>query len=390
MSVKTPPPHTQILQTAADLAQLFAARAAQHDAAGTFPHENYADLRAAGYHKLTVPLEYGGWGAGLYDAVRAQETLAMGDGSTALAIGMHIQTVGGIGGGRGWPPALARRLFTEITERGALVNSCATEPELGSPSHGGLPATTAVQDGAEWVINGVKTFASLSPELDYFIIPARVETPEGPTIARFLVHKQPALTVRPAWDSMGMRGTGSHDLILTDVRVSNDALIVMAPVGGPDPAKAMHNAWFVLTFSAVYVGIGQAAIRAAAQFAHQRVPTGLGKPIATLESVQRRLGEGELALQAARAALYRAAEQWDAHPDQRAALNEALIVAKVTATNAAKQAVDHAMRAVGGSSMTHDLPLERYYRDVQAGLFHPPSDDKAFLELGRATLGRYA
>ena len=65
-------------------------------------------------------------------------------------------------------------------------------------------------------------------------------------------------------------------------------------------------------------------------------------------------------------------------------LGAAILVAKMTATNAAIQIVDHAMRVVGGASMTHQLPLERYYRDVRAGLFHPPSDDAAFPMLGRA------
>src|SRR5207237_9773580 len=84
----------EILQIASDLAQRFAERAAQHDAAGSFPYENYDDLRAVGYPSLTVPATAGGWGAGLLDAVLAQETLAAGDGSTALAVAMHVQTIG--------------------------------------------------------------------------------------------------------------------------------------------------------------------------------------------------------------------------------------------------------------------------------------------------------
>jgi len=113
----TRPTREQILQLASDLAQKFAARAAQHDAAGSFPHENYADLRASGYPLLTVPAAFGGWGASLYEAVLAQEQLAMGDGSTALAIGMHVQTVGAAAESRPWANEMFPRLCAEIVSR---------------------------------------------------------------------------------------------------------------------------------------------------------------------------------------------------------------------------------------------------------------------------------
>src|SRR5439155_7798564 len=101
-----------------------------------------------------------------------------------------------------------------------------------------------------------------------------------------------------------------------------------------------------------------------------------------------RLGECELALQVARSVLYRAAEQWDMQPEARDTMGEALMIAKLTATNNAIKVVDDAMRVVGGASMTHALPLERYYRDVRAGLFHPPADDSALPLLGRIALQR--
>src|SRR4051794_23872126 len=161
----------EILQIASDLAQRFSERAAEHDAEGSFPYENYDDLRAAAYPCLSLPTDLGGWGAGMLDCVLAQEALAMGDGSTALAMTMHVQTVGAAATAENWPPSLITMLAEQIRTRGALVNSCASEPELGSPSRGGKPSTTARRDGSDWIINGRKTFASMSPALDYFIIP---------------------------------------------------------------------------------------------------------------------------------------------------------------------------------------------------------------------------
>lgn len=381
------PTREQILALAADLAQKFAARAAQHDAAGTFPHENYADLRASGYPLLSVPATLGGWGASLYEAVLAQEQLAMGDGSTALAIGMHVQTVGAAAESRPWANDQFPRLCAEIVKRGALVNSCATEPELGSPSHGGAPKTTARRQGNKWIIDGHKTFASLAPELDYFIITAAFSAEDGTLQGgRFLVARQPAIRVVPTWDSLGMRCTGSHDLYLEGAEAPLEALLSAAPISRADPNKPNINAWFTLIVSAVYLGVAAAAQRVALRYAHERVPTALGKPIASLESIQRRLGEGELALKTARAMLYHTAMRWDNEPEARGALTDQLIACKLSVTNAAIQVVNHAMRAVGGASMTRDLPLERYYRDVQAGLFHPPSDENGLLMLGKWAL----
>lgn len=383
---KVVPTCEDIQGIAVELAAHFAERAARHDAEGSFPYENYDDLRAAGYPALTVPAAFGGWGAGLLDAVKAQETLATGDGSTALAMTMHVQTIGAAAAGEKWNADLFAELCREVIERGALVNSCATEPELGSPSRGGKPATIARRDGADWVINGRKTFASMSPVLDYFIIPATLENED--IVARFLVPRQPGLVVEDTWDSMGMRSTGSNDVVLNNVRVSDHQKIMQSPVGNPDPNKATQNAWFALTVSGVYLGVAAAAQKVALEFAHARVPTALGKPIATLEGIQRRLGESELALSAARAVLYHTAEAWDRQPHARAEMGEAMIVAKVTVTNAAIRVVDDAMRVVGGASMTHQLPLERYYRDVRAGLYHPPADDAALPLLGRVALQR--
>jgi alkylation response protein AidB-like acyl-CoA dehydrogenase len=71
-------------------------------------------------------------------------------------------------------------------------------------------------------------------------------------------------------------------------------------------------------------------------------------------------------------------------------MGETIIIAKLTVTNNAIKIVDDAMRVVGGTSMTHQLPLERYYRDVRAGLFHPPADDSTLPLLGRIALQRIA
>lgn len=87
--------------------------------------------------------------------------------------------------------------------------------------------------------------------------------------------------------------------------------------------------------------------------------------------------------------LYHTAMCWDGAPEARSNMTDQLIACKLSVTNAAIQVVNHAMRAIGGASMTRDLPIERYFRDVQAGLFHPPSDENGLLMLGKLALARH-
>jgi alkylation response protein AidB-like acyl-CoA dehydrogenase len=375
------------------LAANFSVRAAEHDRTGSFPFANYADIRASKLPAWVIPTEFGGWGATLLESVLVAENLAIGDGSTALSTVMHLQTMGGAAETRAWPEALFVQLCRAAVEKDALVNYIASEPQLGSPSRGGKPATTATAVAAQggrpagYLLSGRKNFASMVPTLDFMIVSVTLQEGEQP-VANFVLTPGPGLEIVETWDSLGMRSTGSHDLVLNDVFVPTSQMI---PPGIPNPTtKPKVNAWFTLNVSAVYVGVAAAALQCAARYAQERIPTALGKPIAQLESIQRHLGQAELLLHQARVQLYHAAELWERYPDRRLDLGESIMVAKYTATNNAIAAVDHAMRVAGGASMTKTLPLERYYRDVRGGLSHPMNDDQVFTTLGQLTIARYA
>ncbi|MFO7632153.1 MAG: acyl-CoA dehydrogenase family protein [Caldilinea sp.] len=380
---------TRFLGIAERLADAFTQRAGEQDRTGTFPHANFADIRAAGLPALPVPTEHGGWGADLLETVMVAERMAQGDGSTALSFVMHLQTIGSAAESDDWPPERFAELCRAAVERGALVNSLATEPALGSPSRGGRPQTIArprySPDGAitGWVIDGCKSFASMFPVLDYAIISAALEDGSG-DVGRFLVAVDDRFQIEQTWDAIGMRTTGSHTVALRSVETPAVTLI-----GRSSQSRGgVGNAWFTLGISAVYLGVAAAAVDVAAGYALNRVPTALGRPIAELESVQRHLGQAMLLLHTARVQLHYTAEQWMHHPERRIELTPWLSAAKVTVTNHAVEAVDHSLRAVGGAGLTRTLPLERYYRDVRAGLSHPPSDDEAAVAFGRAVVQR--
>ncbi|HSH77091.1 MAG TPA: acyl-CoA dehydrogenase family protein [Herpetosiphonaceae bacterium] len=385
------PRAAELVSLADRLARDFALRAAEHDHDGSFPFANLDALRSAELHLLTVPCEFGGWGASLPEAVLVLERLARGDGPTALVFAMHVQTMGSLSESRAWPEDRFSALCRDVVAEGALINSAASEPELGSPSRGGLPATTARWNGSGWTLDGRKTFASGAPALTYFLVPARLDAPEmsPDSVGVFIVRRgQPGWSVEETWNVMGMRSTGSHDLVFNGLSLEPDRLALRREPGTPEPGKISGGAWFGLSVAAVYLGIAEAARDAAVEFAHNRKPTALeGKPIASLEVIQRGIGAIEAELLPARALLYSVAAAWSRRDGDTAQLIPYLGPVKVTATTSAIAAVDLALRVVGGQSMSRALPLERYFRDVRAGLFHPPTEETAHSALGRAVLG---
>jgi alkylation response protein AidB-like acyl-CoA dehydrogenase len=134
---------------------------------------------------------------------------------------------------------------------------------------------------------------------------------------------------------------------------------------------------------ALYVGVARAAQEFFIQVANERIPTSLGRPIATTERIQTIAGEIEAQLVQAEEVLYGLAGRIDAGDPQ--GLRRAAI-AKLLITRAAINAVQAAFTALGNPALTRNNPLERHFRDVQCARIHPPQDDAALINVGRRTL----
>lgn len=372
----------RILEMVEPLAEIAAANAPAHDRNRTFPHDTMSAIVDAGYHTLAVPEELGGMGATALEVIMAQERLARGDGSVALSICMHLSSIQGVASSDQWPATLQRRLIDEVVNDGALYNTADSEPGLGSPSRGGTYATTAEQtEDGSWRINGRKAWTTLSPALAYAGVSATiVEQGEPVDRARFLVPMDAeGVAIEETWDNMSMGATGSHDLVLADVIVPNEHRL-------PAPGKPSSSPWSILT-SGVYLGVAVAARDFAVAFAKTRKPAALGgEPISTLPNVQQRVADLELKLLAARSTLYGVLQQLEDRPELGEALGWQLAAAKVIVTNHAIDITDQAMRIVGAVGLQRKHPLERYFRDVRAGISNPPLDDVAMGIIGRAAL----
>ncbi|WP_336771220.1 acyl-CoA dehydrogenase family protein [Paenibacillus sp. MMO-58] len=361
------------------LAASFAERASRHDREGSFPFDNFADLREAGYLKLTVPKVYGGEEISLYEMVMLQERLAYGDGSTALAVGWHMGQMLHLRTSRKWQEPVFADLCAAVVKDGAMINTFASEAASGSPSRGGKPETNATAVPGGWLISGRKTFSTLSPILDRFVVTAYI--PGEDSVSDFMVSRDEQVSIIETWDTLGMRATGSHDVVLDQVFVPADHRLTGK---GTDDG----GGW-LLHIPACYLGIALAARDYALSFANSYKPGQMDKPISSIPSVQHSIGQMELELRTAHTMLYSIAERWDRETENRPALKADLGLAKYVATNNAIKIVDLAMRIVGGTSLSRQQPLERYYRDVRAGLHNPPMDNVVIQNLAATALSEF-
>lgn len=343
---------------------------AKADIEGSFPFDNIAELRKIGFTSLTVPKEYGGEDISLSEMVLYLEKLAQADGSTALGLGWHLGIMKDLAERRPWKEELYAEICEDAVKEGALINRAATEPKTGSPTRGGKPETTAVkQSDGSWKITGRKTFTTMSPVLDYFLVAATDD--ETDDVNEYLIpRKTEGVSIEETWDSVAMQGTGSHDLIMQDVEIPSKYLVESKR----NERKARPSGW-LLHIPAVYSGIALAARNEALKFATTYSPNSIVGTISEIPNVRRLIGEIEMKLHQSRQILYTAAKAWDEEPENRDQMTAQLQVAKYTITNNAIEVVDQAMRIVGARSLSAKNPLQRYYRDVRAGLHNPPMDD---------------
>ena len=374
----------ELIALAESLAGPIAARAADVDRAGVFPYQSFHELHEAGYLGLTIPRDLGGLGADPLEFALAHERIARACGSTALAANMHLTLIGRVAETRQWPDELLEPVCQAIVADGALINAANSEPELGSPSRGALPSTTARRTPTGWVLDGHKRWVSLAPALTYMVALATIVDDGPPRRGNFLVPAAtPGVHVEPTWDNLGMRGTASDDVVFTDVALPRDALVPIDD--SPTPGDGLG--WSAFGGAAVFLGIGQAARDAAVRYARERRPNGMPGPIAELQTIQHRIAAIELALLQARALLYATAEWWIARPQERDAGLWRLAAARYAVTQAAIRATDEALRVAGSAGLAASSPLQRYVRDARTAIGQPPIEDIALTTIGKAALG---
>ena len=377
------------IDLAITLADDFATRAAQHDEEGSFPYENYRRLKETGYTILTVPEELGGMGASLLERVKTQERLAQGCGPTALAINMHFNVMGlliNLWHKRKTP--IVESMLRKIVQDRLIVGGSGSEPDNAISVL--RPKTQAVRIDGGWRVSGRKIFSTQSIALDRYFAEATWKEGEhqgkqpGTVISFMIPRDTPGFIIKDDWNTMGMRSTESRSTELQDAFIPESNVFLERPVftrGGV--TDLFPRAPF--TIGSVYIGIAIAARDFVVEFMRDRSRFPLKKPMSHLPSVYNKVGEMDALIETARAVMWKAAAEADQEAPRRWIRKS--VAARMVAMENSVRVVDLAMRTVGGIAYFKRLPLERYYRDVRAGLFHPFDADETLELLGKTAFG---
>ncbi|MCD5978899.1 Acyl-CoA dehydrogenase protein [Pseudomonas savastanoi pv. glycinea] len=361
----------------ASITAALTATAERYDDSGEFPHENFRLLHEHGLLALTVPIELGGGGADLPQALQAISAVAQGEPSTALILVMQYIQHARLQQSKSWPEHLRLQVAKEAVRDGALINSLRVEPDLGTPARGGLPATTARRTTEGWRISGSKIYSTGSHGLTWYNVWARSDDAD-PLVGAWLVHKDtPGIRIVEDWDHLGMRATCSHEVIFEEVLVPLEHAVSVSPWSAPqaelDPAGFM---WMSVLLSSVYDGVARSARNWFVHWLEERKPSNLGAALSTLPRFQEVVGEIDTLLFNNHSLLQSAATGLT--PPAHAAQIKYLVT-----TNAIR-AVELAIEAAGNPGLSRSNPLQRHLRNVLCARIHTPQNDVTLTGVGKA------
>ncbi|MGH3788169.1 MAG: acyl-CoA dehydrogenase family protein [Pseudonocardiaceae bacterium] len=361
---------------AREVGPAFAARAADLDERDAFVAENYAELMERRFLSAGVPAELGGGGASHLELCAMLCELARYCGSTALALSMHTHLLAAtVWRWRQKQPV--EPLLRRVAQEQIVLVSTGASDWLDSSG-------TAAKVEGGYRINGRKIFGSGSPVGTLLITSAVYDDPaDGPTVLHFPVPiAAEGVSVLDNWRTLGMRATGSNDVLLENVFVPEGAVSLRRPKG------QWHTFFNVVVTIAlplimsVYTGVAQAASERALGIARKKSGRGLDPHLPYL------LGEMDNTLVTAQLAVQGMVDLCDNYrfePTVQTA--NAVLIRKTVTANACIQTVEKAFEVVGGGAFFRSVGLERLLRDVHGGQFHPLQEKRQHLFTGRVALG---
>ena len=352
--------------------------AAEWDRNHTFPREALNELAELGALGMVVPEEWGGAGMDYMSLVLTLEEIAAGDGATSTIVSVQNSLPCGILNRFG--SDAQKDAWLKPLARGEKLGCfCLTEPHVGSDAS--AIRTSAVRDGNEWVLNGVKQFITTGKYADVAIVFAVTDKAAGKKgITCFLVPASaPGYQVGRIEEKMGQKASDTTQILFEDCRIPADSVIGAEGEGYRIALSNLEAGR--IGIAAQCLGMARAALEAAVKYAQER--ESFGKPIFEHQAVNFRLADMATQLEAARQLVWHAASLKDAG---RPCLKEASM-AKLFASEMAERVCSDAIQVHGGYGYVTDFPVERIYRDVRVCQIYEGASDIQKLVIGRALAG---
>jgi alkylation response protein AidB-like acyl-CoA dehydrogenase len=330
-------------------------RAASAEEAAEFPREVFRTLGAAGLLSLPFAADDGGGGLPLHDYLQMIEELASAWGSVGLGVSVHtlacfpLATYGTDDQKNRWLPQLLG---------GDLLGAyCLSEADAGSDA--AALTTRATHAAGGYRVSGVKSWISHGGVADFYVAMVRTSDDGAKGISCLLVDAEaPGLSSRPPERKLGFAASPTAQMVFDDVAVDADRLIGDEGAGFGIALAALDGGR--LGMAACAVGIAQAALDLAVQYAHDRRQ--FGRAIAEFQGLSFLLADMATQVAAARSLYLSAARK----RDRGESFGVEAAMAKLFATDMAMQVTTDAVQVLGGAGYVRDFPAERYFREAKA------------------------
>ena len=349
--------------------------AARWDKEQTFPHEVHKGLAALGAYGICVPENLGGAGLDYLTLALVLEEIAAGDGGTSTAISVTNCPVNAILMRYG-NEAQQKKWLTPLAQGEMLGAFCLTEPHVGSDAS--ALRTTAVKQGDDYVINGVKQFITSGKNGHVAIVIAVTDKGAGKKgMSAFIVPTNSSgYQVARLEEKLGQHSSDTAQINFDNCRVPAENLIGAEGEGYKIALSALEGGR--IGIAAQSIGMARSAFEVALQYSKDR--ESVGTAIFNHQAVGFRLAECATQLEAARQLMYHAASLRDAGLP---CLKEAAM-AKLFASEAAEKVCSVAIQTLGGYGVVSDFPVERIYRDVRVCQIYEGTSDVQKIIIQRA------
>lgn len=334
----------------------FAPKAAEIDREELFPWDNIKRMAEYGLFGINVPEEYGGTGGDMVSHTLVIEEVARACCSTSVALTTQALTMAPILIAGSHEQKL--KYATPLAEGKVLGSFGLTEPGSGSDS--GSIKTFAVKEGNDYFINGTKCFITNAGESEIYVIVAKTDRSKGVKgISLFLVEKgNPGLTFGKKEDKMGIHGSVTREVILTDCRVSEENLLGIENEGFKVIMETFNHTRPCVGAQAL--GVAQGAFEASLQYVQERKQ--FGQTLSSFQIVQAMLADMATQIEAARQLIHLAASKIDRGDSDVARYAS---MAKMFASDVAMKVTTDAVQLHGGYGYSREYPVERMMRDAK-------------------------
>lgn len=321
-----------------------------------FPAEQIKKLGELGFLGMMVDPKYGGAGLDTISYVLAMEEISKVDSSASVVMSVNNSLV--CWGLETFGNEEQKQKYLVPLAKGEIIGAfCLSEPEAGSDATS--QRTTAIDKGDHYLLNGTKNWITNGSTASVYLIMAQTDVAKGHKGINCLIVEKgaPGFTIGPKENKLGIRGSDTHSLMFTDVKVPKENRIGEDGFGFKFAMKTLTGGRIGIAAQAL--GIASGAFELALKYSKER--KAFGKEIINHQAIQFKLADMATEIEAARLLCLKAAWLKDQHLDY----NMASSMAKLFASKVAMDTTVEAVQVHGGYGFVKEFHVERLMRDAK-------------------------